>query len=1154
MKLVTTLLCFSQFLFFLASAPGEEQQWEIKIREYFGHRRDAGLIHQRVRTGKQGLLWAGQTELLADGKKVDMQLDNIAVYPDGSIREADVWFRSDLPAHGARAFLLRASKRRTGILKSELRLEQKGQVLVLSNSRTAVRIPAGTLDALKSDGGRAAAAKALAAHLKIEDSGSDGLPGPLLEIRLPSGNWTAGSRVFGRQEFDFEIPIIQPIPEAEPGAFVGYETEILAQGPIFIRARVTYRFAGDGEYAMDVTLRADEPLVRIDERYRRAGSVVFNLGANLKPTAAHYQSFRVGAGKGLLPVDYENPGLVALFVGWDGFYQKVAPALPLTGDPSGDCLALVSTDSDWLPFPYNQAIHVETVAGGGLRARASLSSGQRHWGIYAGKTENFPTPDLDFYRWWWRNIALPLDKITNWQIDWPGIEELKFPHTFFSADELPEIRKRLQADSVTKEFVEKTRQFKERSLTDAAVPALVYGEPEDMQALEKMFKKDNYIDQVPTAFLNQASFYEDNSFNFMQMSDELLKRYVGIELMLGSGLLSPEEHRQTLREISFAVHLMNDTMFWPPNYPFSPQLPEPYPAYVQGTPNQKICYVTALGMCASILSSHPRHGQWMERVIEEYERVASDSVAPSGAHLESPFYSSRDTMRFGPFWTALTRAGVKGPKVDHWLQRLKNCYLYLSDMLTVPEPRMGGRRVYHPLGRSSSGVIDPTLMIAAEPFGKDDPEFLQRLRWSWEAQGRPSPDILGTTGGRDMGLTLLAFSRISGVKPSESPLLKSVRWEGMGAMFRSQVGSGFESNVVFRHDPFCWNLYEANNGAVYFYGKGAPLLPRFGGYWMGQQGQCNLMSIPFGNRIVFDKNENPEWTDALGNMTEYASMGNLADFASGVTRDGHWRREVLFAKDLGREDPVYLLVRDDVSHPDSASALHWWVMSKQVQPDGLEKPGVIAPKGRNDKSWLANLGKNWKEAPKLAGQLQHFQGQCGVDLDLFIASPADPKIITDAAGVGPGMSYCANMKLYEYQQLVRIEQSAGKGYLTLLAPRWPGSAKPEYRTIAEGTGVAIQSKGISDRLILSPKKLSFEDELVTFEGRSGFARTGSDSSLRLMVNDGRIQSKQFGLSSRHPAALHYDGKSITVVCPDGAGEVEVDLPPELKGLKIKFGR
>jgi hypothetical protein len=388
---------------------------------------------------------------------------------------------------------------------------------------------------------------------------------------------------------------------------------------------------------------------------------------------------------------------------------------------------------------------------------------------------------------------------------------------------------------------------------------------------------------------------------------------------------------------------------------------------------------------------------------------------------------------------------------------------------------------------------------------------------------------------------------------SESPL-RSVRWEGMGVVLRSRAGTDHESNVVFRHDPFAWNLYEANNGAVYFYGKGAPLLPRFGAYWMGQKGQPSLMAVPFGNRLVFpDREPVPAWTDGLGRMTRFATLGELADFAMGVTRDGHWSRSVLFARDLDRDDPVYLLVRDGVHDYRGPTAVHWWIMSKQVQPEGVHTPGVVHGKG-SDEAWLAGLGGNWADAPRMSGPFHRFEGHYDMDLDLFIAAPPSPRIVTDAVGIGPAMAYCVDRDVYESQQLVRIEQEAGGDYLTLLVPRKAGGASPAYRAIADGAGVMIEGDGCRDRLFLAGDVVAYEDEVVAFEGKGGFARLGAKTPLRLMVLDGKVSAGGVTLSCSGAAAARLDGTTLLVRCGDDAIDLDIALAAELQGVTVSVRR
>ena len=1109
-----------------AAARGD---YPIMVEECLQHAWQTDFLHRTIELKPADKIFAGRALLMHDGAPVPAQFDRVEKYPDGSIHRADIWFRTDLPAGGKRLFSLHAMKKDEDTFTSsvnDLTLRDDGKVLEIGNARTAVRVPSGH-------------------QLPVADADGS-VPGPLLGIKLPNGAWTAASRIKPLDNFSYApLPgLIQPIDPKQPaGACVESTTEILARGPLFTRARVTYHFAGDGQYVTTITLRSGEPLVRIDESYQRAGALAIDFGTNFHPTAMVYECNPSSPTGKTQPISYTAPAPVGLLVGWNFFFPRVAQAMAFTGDLQGNLVGLLSTDADWLPYPYNQALHID--AGPGLTLRGSLANGHRHWGFYVGKTADFTNPCKDFYQWWYHHVALPLDKVENWTLSWPKMEQIAFPHTFFSKEELPAIRARLQAEPTIRDFME---YRKLTSASDYASAYLFSGDAKYLQAMKEKCTPFSYLDTVIEEHLSGCGYYSNSYFNPMQQTDELLKRMIAMELLLGSDAVSPPERQAILHKLAFVVALMHDPQWLPPNYSFDPQKPDPYPAYVQGTPNQKNCYISVRAMTACLLANHPEKKHWLDTALAENERVMPGSVAPSGVHLESPFYSSRDTMRFGPFWTALTRAGVSGPLADKWFAREKKTFVYLGDLLTPPEPRMGGRRVYHPIGRSSTGVVDPTFMIGADPWGKADPAQGQLMRWLWEAEGKPSPDIMGDTGGRDLAQTLLAFSKLPAHGPATPPL-GDRRWEGFGAIFRSQVGSAFESNVVFRHDEFAWNLYEQNNGAVYFYGKGAPLLPRFGGYWMQGQGQPHLMSVPFANRLIFaGEEQDHDWTNGLGAMTEYASLGNLAGYAAGVTRDKHWRRSILFAKDLDHDDPVYLLVRDDVDHPGVASALHWWVLSKAVQPDGYEKPGVVPTKG-SDEAWLANLGKNWHDAPALHGQLQHFTGQCGVDLDLFIAQPNEPHLVTDAVGVGPGMPYCVNPKLYEFQQLLRIEQPAGEGYLTLLAPRWPGAEAPVFTTIAGGMGVQITGKGYEDVLFLGPKEIDYSRDAVSFNGCAGFARQ-SGTVIRLMTLAGKITAGGITLACTKPAALLYDGKSIVVHCMKADNGVGVVLAPALKGTKV----
>jgi hypothetical protein len=1106
MPLFRIILLFTAAL--VATVAAQDVYPNVTIREVLGHSWGTSVVHRSVDAQGRAPFDPVRLALYSGDTRIPAQWDNLETNAAGGVRKADLWFRTDLPADAEKSFVLRdnglAGKEPSP--RTDLAVSTNGGIIEFANGRTAVRFPTPSE--------------------------------ALFSVRLTNGSWMAvtGSRMTNN--------------------LISSQTDILAAGPIFARTRRTCLFEGGGEHAITVTLWVDDPAVVIDETYSNAGTLNLSFPSSFRPDKIVYEAFRASP-------DGKQTTACNL-IGWNDVGDNQAPAMALVGDPAGAVIGLVSTSSDWLPRPYEEAIRVTLEKDGPPKAAGSLESGHRHWAVWVTseaelqRAEAEPKSELwslgsekplvdrplvkILYDQWWRRFMVSLDKVVNWQLTWPDMDILGFPHTFFGKDELPGIRARLQTEPALAEFAQRCKE--------PDVGYLFSGSTNDLVKLRDIYRtpptgrcseKQNYLAFATALNIEHAGYFYYDYMRQLNLTDELLTRVVGLDLLLGSDLVTSPERRKMLSQIAFIVYLLHDTMWFPPDYPQGPI------GYAQGTPNMRHCLFATRAMVACMLGNHPDKPAWIERAMLANDRVMPDSVNTNGVHLESPFYSSRDTMRFVPFWIAMIRAGAKGQGVDQWMQREKLTFQYMGDMLTPKEPRMGNRRVYHPIGRSSPGVIDPTFMIGGYPWGLTDESHGRLMRWLWQSQGKPAPDIMGTTGGRNMALTCIAFSYP--FEPLQECPLKSVRWEGMGVVMRSEVDTDHESNVLFRHDPFCRELYDQNNGGVYFYGKGAPLSVRFGGYWMAQQGQPHLMETPFGNRVLFETGGNA----CVGRTTDYALLGDLADYAVGETLAHDWRRTVLFAKDRSKDDPVYLLVRDDVSRTNSSSAVHWWVMSKDVQPDGLEKPGVV-PTAGSDEKWWANVGTNWAKPPILKGQHQFFTGQCGVDLDLFIAAPTEPKIVTDAIGVGPRISYCVNPKLYEYQQLVRIEQAAGKPYLTLLSPRWPGAPASAFRTIADGNGVAIDGESGEDRLFLAGQPIVYKDGLVEFNGTAGFARRSGAGSIRLMVVNGSMACEGIALSSGRPAGLLYEGNAIMVRISKDAPDPRVALTGNKGGTKITVVR
>lgn len=279
----------------------------IILREHLGCSWSNDVVHQSVVFPKDTSMLPRDLALFQDEKAIPMQLDNVATNRDGRLVSADVWFRTDLPARGVRTFILRNGKRSEA---TDLALTKTGDILELANALTAVRLGQWT-------------------------------NGPLLGVRLASGAWAGGARISCTQ------------------AVESTSTEILAQGPLFIRARSTTRFAGGGRYEFEVALRSGEPLVRVEERYENAGRVSFDLATGLQPTMFGTEAdFRGNMQKTV--IDYGKSARLIDLVGWDIYLPDRTSVIGFFGGPRDDLLGWMSTETsaaDWLPDPYKHIIY-----------------------------------------------------------------------------------------------------------------------------------------------------------------------------------------------------------------------------------------------------------------------------------------------------------------------------------------------------------------------------------------------------------------------------------------------------------------------------------------------------------------------------------------------------------------------------------------------------------------------------------------------------------------------------------------------------------------------------------------------------------------------------------------------------------------------------
>src|SRR5262249_26164240 len=111
------------------------------------------------------------------------------------------------------------------------------------------------------------------------------------------------------------------------------------------------------------------------------------------------------------------------------------------------------------------------------------------------------------------------------------------------------------------------------------------------------------------------------------------------------------------------------------------------------------------------------------------------------------------------------------------------------------------------------------------------------------------------------------------------------------------------------------------------------------------------------------------------------------------------------------------------------------------------------------------------------------EGRDDVDTDVFFVTPAtlttEEKTRTSGCGVTPEGK---EDRVTTTQLGVIAARKKGDGFLVVVYPRLKEQPRPSVVPIAGGHGVKVVTPAGTDWIFLSPTKLSYRDEAVSFDG------------------------------------------------------------------------
>ena len=743
-------------------------------------------------------------------------------------------------------------------------------------------------------------------------------------------------------------------------------------------------------------------------------------------------------------------------------------------------------------------------ADGGVLLRMNLLEGQRKWTLGEHADGKLLMDCLQFNATGLYTPLPRLNEVKDMLLDWRDDGNLKHPYLLARARDI-EMR---------------------RPLAPAA-----YDDGHDPAKLRQM------LDRLGT-------------LDYMRHVMDVAVRY---DLVIDSGQLSPADRKLVKAQTALLAYLVADPFHWSFERGFC-----------SGNPNMTVSRLEAQAMLGLALRDHPLSKTWSRPMLDWSRTWLREVVDASGSWPESAHYGRVSWADFVWFAIAARQAKLEDFFVDANFQRMA---LFYEKTLMPP----------HPLRRASDGLNGPGLaarvdssygrgirndawglsgLLAAATAGSD-PEFSRVMQWSWRESGFSSM-CSHAAGGMNL---LLCNPRL----PSQRPDWRSEYYPNLGALLRSAVGDPLENYLllVTQHarqpDGEIW---PPDVGAIAnWYAYGCPLggsFPRapetthpltacrvaLATNWdpaTGVQpgGVAYSTETRDGSFVVLPQVEYVEAQFQVPSATEFLVKLPL-DVPAFPRREAAgktpfaWRRQLLQVTDPQPQGTQYLVLRDTVSG-SQPTQWQFWTLS--------EKIGM--PSETADRATFLQDRPGYATAPlrELKGDRFTALGQFGVDVEYYVASPADTARYTLRYGVQSG-AYGVVGKCPHYQDLLYLQLPGDGSYYVALVPRRPPDASPEFATLGDGRILKIAGPQGTDYCFLSEKPAQAATSGLAISGTAACVRDRIDGLHLCLLAAGTLQYRDYALCAPAAASLQvspytlaltlserFTGGTLTITAP-----------------------
>jgi hypothetical protein len=1009
-------------------------------------------------------------------------------------QETQIAFLTDLPPLSERTFRLESG---AGVSTSDIAVIETKETIQLVNSRTGVECPV---------------TSTAARH------------GPMARLRLASGRWIGKGRLLAAPEIQ------------------SYTAQVTARGPVFAEVECRYAFEGGGSWALRFRVMAQEPVVRVSERFHVTSNALwkFDIAEGFKPTHGMYRTTlatQSTPGMGYvfkpltselrlvpwLPWHLQDIGCYLSFMHVPDnmmmyrdarlgrLVREKKPPLnsattekvdtsaiddllaenvsPKTADGNSitaedDLLFLAAGRSSLWVDPgqdgQSKAIPIQSEKDGTWMVM-QLAGPNRDWLIGAGTVADIMEPESIpslAQRMYVKHFCSPLQWVNQMVLAWPDTEEKDYPRLLFSKEQLEALRSRKIAIM---------DGFPNRRLIKQALLEPSNQVAQAQAATQMLSEVQSAVDWFLAGRISAENTGPHN-YGFLVNS-----AVAAADLTLGSSAVTAEQIRQVRAQLAFLGYKLASPDLLSPERNFG------------ALPNMIAIKEVGLGIVGAFLRSHPLAKTWTQSAETMVRHQIEEWSGPNGAWLEALHYQGVSMDVYLWFGLAAKRAGFSDI-IDH--PQLRKTMLFMAKALTPPDPDWNGLRLLPAIGNTYRGERTSLPGLGARIWRSVDPELAGQLEWAWRQQGRFWNVGVGGDNIIHWHSDFILAEELSdcGEKP---PKWASESFPKFGSILRAGFPGDRETYMIYHQGEF-HSHYDNDQGSFEFWGKGRPLCRDWGYFGCMPAWQHNKVE-----------------TGGWGTIREFSAQES-ADYQRSVASD--WERQILLVKDVNPSGATYAVLRDYLT--PACQSTNWWLwLNAEAAPrvDG----DTVRMIGRYDVDmdvWLAppfaqqlprktqaELDQELKAANDSPTNSPVTLGLSAADTDALDAALDEPMTKIESSVVRtipstvktfaamPNGQFLPNSPMTQQGLCVQVPRE--HSLLAILYPRLRTEKAPIITPLAGGKGARIESATGVDYVFLGRESFTFAEGDVSFEGTTGVIQIRGKKAFLSLGATGRLKYK-----------------------------------------------